>query len=151
MQKNEKTKKLKESERTLKPWTKPEDACFIIEGQRVSFHYKGIIKDLCLKNDSKTHRLLFLLSNGSLQEADVKSELCKQKTKPSDVVDYSNKALNRSIAQKGFVGVPSNVEFIKHDKIYRHYACNLKIHLSKKNFDKILLEQSLVDDRQNED
>jgi hypothetical protein len=92
-----------------------------------------------------------MISSGSLWETDIKKELCKKKTKPSDVVEYANKTLNRHIAQKGFVGVPPNVKFIEYDKMRASYACTLKIHPSKDEFDYAQLKQPLVDDRGTKD
>ncbi|MGA2070500.1 MAG: hypothetical protein ABSG97_04060 [Sedimentisphaerales bacterium] len=143
--------KFKRKDDKFQHWARLGDACFVLNDKPILFHFNDEIKDLCFGNESKTHRLLFMISSGSLWETDIKKELCKKKTKPSDVVEYANKTLNRHIAQKGFVGVPPNVKFIEYDKMRASYACTLKIHPSKDEFDYAQLKQPLVDDRGTKD
>ena len=116
-QSKKKTKKAEKSQKRFQPWTKSGDACFVIENNRVKFHYNNEIKDLKLKSESNTHRLLLLIRCGSLQPSEIKAEICPNTTnKASKVVDYANQLLNEKIAAVGFMGVPPNVEFIERDK-----------------------------------
>jgi hypothetical protein len=116
-----KTKPVKETEaekleRRFQPWTKSDDACFVIEGQRVQFHYKGKIEDLRLKNDSRTHELMFLFAaKNPLHQTDIKS-ICTKGTRPSDIVKFANEKLNERIAAVGFTDVPKNVEFVRYSQ-----------------------------------
>jgi len=122
-----KGKKTEPGEKRFQHWEAPCDACFIIEDNRIKFHYKDEIKDLKLKSESNTHRLLLLIRGGSLRPAEIKDEICRNTTnKASKVVDYANKLLNEKIAEVGFVGIPSNIEFIERDK-FGHYSASLKI------------------------
>ncbi len=134
--------KTPKTEKKFQLWKNPGDACFIIDDNRIKFHYKDEIKDLHLKNDSHTHRLMFLLQGGSLQSDDIKKELLTnaKKTRPYDVVRNANKVLNEKIAKAGFVGIPSNVEFIKYDKKFDSYSLFLKIH-TKEDFDTLQIQR----------
>jgi len=135
-----------EKEQKFQPWEKSGDACFVIDGNRIKFHYEGQIKDLKLKSDSNTLNLLVLLSSGSLQASELKDKLApKTENKASKIVDYANRLLNTKIAELGFSDVPSDVKFIGRDN-FGSYLLNLKIH-SKEDFERMQLEQPLVDDR----
>lgn len=135
-----------ENPKKYRPWASCGDACFIIEDNRIKFHYNNDIKDLRLKSESRTHKMLFLLKTGSLQSNEIKDKLCSAKTKPSKIVAYANKTLNEKIAMVGFVNVPKAVQYIKYDKVYSSYHSALKIWL-KEDFDRQELQQPLVDDR----
>jgi len=128
VKKTKKTKKVKKVEKKYKPWMDSGDACFIIEDNRIKFHYKNETKDLKLKSESNTHRLLLLIRGGSLRPAEIKAEICPNTTnKASKIVDYANKLLSEKIAKVGFVDVPPNIEFIKRDE-YGHYSASQKIY-----------------------
>ena len=50
------------NKKTFQHWANPSDACFIIDESRIKFHFSGEIKDLSLKSESNTHRLLLILT-----------------------------------------------------------------------------------------
>lgn len=137
--KKKKIKKPKKSEKEFQPWKNSGDACFIIENDRIKFHYQEQIKDLKLRKDSHTLNLLVLLSGASLQPSEIKNKICPDnKNKASKIVNYANKLLNKKIAQIGFVDVPTNREFIKRDN-FGHYCLSLKIH-EQNQFEQLQLQ-----------
>ncbi len=138
--------KSKEKKKKFQPWKNSGDACFIIENDRIKFHYQEQIKDLKLGKGSHTLNLLVLLSGASLQPSEIKNKICPDtKNKASKIVNYANELLNKKIAQIGFVDVPTNREFIKRDN-FGHYCLSLKIH-EKNQFEQLQLQGQLVDDR----
>jgi len=138
--------KSKEKKKKFQPWKNSGDACFIIENDRIKFHYQEQIKDLKLKKGSHTLDLLVLLSGASLQPSEIQNKICPDtKNKASKIVNYANELLNKKIAQIGFVDVPTNREFIKRDN-FGHYYLSLKIH-EKNQFEQLQLQGQLVDDR----
>lgn len=144
--KKKKNKKPKKSEKEFQPWKNSGDACFIIENDRIKFHYQEQIKDLKLKKGSHTLDLLVLLSGTSLQPSEIQNKICPDtKNKASKIVNYANELLNKKIAQIGFVDVPTNREFIKRDN-FGHYCLSLDIH-EQNQFEQLQLQGQLVDDR----
>lgn len=137
-----KADKAKKPEKKFKTWKNSGDACFIIEDNRIKFHYEDEIKDLKLRNESRPHELLFMLSSGSVSGKEIKKKLCTEKTKPYNVVRDSNQMLNNKIAKLGFEDVPQDVEFIEYDETYNSYSCCLKIH-HKEEFDRLAIQQSI--------
>jgi hypothetical protein len=118
------------------PWSKPGDACFIIDGARTLFHHDDVEKDLCLKSHSQTSDLLVMLQGGTLQSHDVKTKLCSEKTKPSQIVGRANQKLNDCIRKVGFTSLPDqNIEFIHYEARFDHYQRTLPIYASKDEFD----------------
>ena len=98
------------------------------------FHYKDKPTNLRLKAESNTYRLLRLLAGGSLQADEIQKQISPNTSnKASKIVNYANELLNKKIPMVGFVGIPSNVEFIKRDR-FRCYSSRLKIH-AKEAFD----------------
>lgn len=135
-----------EKEQKFQPWGNSGDACFIIENDRIKFHYQDQIKDLKLKYNSHTLNLLVFLNESSLQPSEIKEKICPNtKNKASKIVDYANELLNTKIAGLGFSDIPSDVEFIRRDN-FGHYFLSLKMH-RKEDFERMQLEQPLVDDR----
>jgi hypothetical protein len=135
-QNKKKPKKAEKSEKKFQPWKHSGDACFIIDGNKIMFHYKDIPTNLRLKAESNTYRLLHLLAGGSLQADEIQKQISPGKTnKACKIVDYANGLLNKKIPLVGFVGVPSNVEFIKRDR-FGSYSLSLKLH-TKESFDEL--------------
>ena len=128
------------------PWTNSGDACFIIDGNRIKFHYQEESKDLKLRSNSKTLNFLVLLNEGSLQANEIKEQLSPNTTnKAGKIVVYANKLLNEKIAIVGFVGIPSNVEFIKRGGFGQYELC-YKIS-EKEEFTYLQPEEEIIDDR----
>ena len=133
--KAKKTKTPKKTEKRFQPWTKSGDACFVIENNRIKFHYRGKFEDLRLKNDSRIHKLLFLFAaKNPLAQAKIR-EICTPRTRPSDIAKYANEKLNEKIVATGFADVPKSVEFIKYDKKHRCYGLWPKIQ-HREDFDR---------------
>jgi hypothetical protein len=141
------TRKAKKTEKKYQPWKNPGDACFIIEDNRVKFHYNGEIKDLRLKNASRTHKLFGWLVDGPVRSVQIERDICKEGTRPTDVVKFANRLLNEKIALLGFVGVPQNVRFIKHGDFTSDYQCTLPKYRSVEDMECAYLQEPLVDDR----
>ena len=133
-------------EQELTPWTNPGDACFIIEDNRIKFHLDGDIKDLRLKNDSRTHKLLFSFSAKNPLSGTQMQDICKGTTRPSDIVKYANKSLNKKLSALNLDGVPPNTLFIKYHIQTKEYGLSPKI-IHKSDLERKELEQPLIDDR----
>jgi hypothetical protein len=127
--------KAKKSERKFKPWKSPGDACFILDGNRILFHYNENPKDLSLKSHGKAQNLLVMLCGGVLQSCDVKSKLCSPRTKPIQLVTRANQQLNDKIRKLGFTGLPEyDIEFIRYNSRFDHYESALPIHACRDDF-----------------
>jgi len=129
-------------------WKAPGDACFLIEDNRIKFHYNGEIKDLRLKSESNTHKLLGWLQCGPSASQIINEKFCSKGTRPSDLVAYANKLLNDKIRAFGIVGVPENIEFIRYIKLRNEYESSLTIYPSRDEFDRDEIKQPLFDDRE---
>lgn len=129
-------KKKTADKKKFQHWANPGDACFVTENNKIMFHYKGDLKNLRLRAESNTFRLIRLLAGGSLQANEIKKQISPGTTnKACKIVDYANQLLNEKIPMVGFVGVPSAVEFIKQDR-FGSYSFSLKIY-PKEDFDEL--------------
>ena len=116
------TKTLKKTEKRFQPWRKSGDACFVIENNRIKFHYKKEVKDLRLRNETNPHKLLFLFAaKNPLPQVEIK-KMCKKKTRPSDIAKQTNTKLSEKIAAMALPGVPKNIEFVKYDDKSKCYG-----------------------------
>jgi len=117
-------------------WQNPGDACIIIDDHKILFHHGDKTKNLRLKSHTQTSDLLVMLQGGSLQSSDIKKDLCKGTTKPSQLVYRANRKLNDCIKKVGFKCLPDqDVEFVRYDKEFNHYTSFLPIHLSLEKFE----------------
>ncbi len=133
---NKKTTKANKAEKKFKPWNNPGDACFILDGNRILFHYNEMLKDLSLISHGKTQNLLVMLYGRTLQSCDVKSKLCSPGTKPIQLVIRANQQLNDKIRKLGFTGLPEyDIEFIRYNSRFDHYESALPIHACRADFD----------------
>lgn len=140
------TKKQAGKKKHFEHWPSPGDACFIIENERITFHYNGKIEDLRLKKDSNADRLIKYLQ-APVSGKIVKQVLCSRGTRPSDLKDQTNDQLNKKIVAVGFVMPMNNIEFIRYVDTRNEYECVLEIHRSRDDFMRSELEQPLVDDQ----
>ncbi len=145
----EKTKK-QAKKKNFEHWPSPGDACFIIENERIEFHYDGEIKDLKLKKDSNADQMIKYLQ-APVSGKIIKKILCSPGTRPSDLKDQTNEQLNKKIATVGFIMPMNNIEFIRFVDTRNEYECVLEIYQSRGDFTRLELEQSLVDDRRFKD
>ena len=117
-----KTKKAEKSEKKFQPWKNSGEARFVLESARIRFFYNGDTKDLNLSHGSRTYKLLYLfVAKNPLPQSEIK-ELCRTKTRPSDLVKAANDTLNKKIAALKLPDVPRNVEFIKFDNGSKCYG-----------------------------
>lgn len=145
-----KTKKQAGKKKHFEHWPSPGDACFIIENERINFHYDGKIEDLKLKKDSNADRLVKYLQS-PVSGKIVKQVLCSRGTRPSDLKDQANDQLNKKIVAVGFIMPRNNIEFIRYVDTRNEYECVLEIHPSRDDFMRSELEQPLVDDQKFKD
>jgi len=136
-------KKTKKKPKDFKAWNHPEDTCFVIEGNKIKFNHVGKLVDLRLKNDSQTHKLLFLLSSGSLTPSQIKKAISPDsQNKASKIVEYANVKLNKIIPRRGLPDIPSyDIAFILRDQ-NDDYCSAFKI-LERSQFDRMQIEQSM--------
>lgn len=109
------------------PWNGAGNACFVLDGARVKFWNGDALTDLKLRNNSKTHKFLPILSGGALSKAEVKKEICTQKTSPYDAVRDVNRLLNGKIKKLNIKKVPQDTAFVACDKRTGHYYSTLPI------------------------
>ena len=130
-------------------WKNPGDAFFIVDENRIKFHHKNQRKDLRLKRDSKTERLLKMLIECSVASDIVKKMLCTKGTKPTNLKHRANKLLNEKLRKLGFTDVPDNTEFVRFNRSCNQYELTLPGFSSEDDFEQWCLEQDtvLVDDR----
>ncbi len=145
-----KTKKQAGKKKHFEHWPSAGDACFIIENERINFHYNGKIEDLKLKKDSNADRLVKYLQ-APVSGKIVKQVLCSRGTRPSDLKDQTNEQLNKKIVAVGFIMPMNNIEFIRYVDTRNEYECVLEIHQSRDDFMRSELEQPLIDDQKIKD
>lgn len=129
-------KRVKAAATSFIPWRNPGEACFVIDGSRIKFWNGDDLKDIRLKNNSKTHLLLNLLSAGDLVKAEVKKAICTPKVSPFDAVRNINRTLNGKMKEINISNVPENVEFISRDEQTERYYSRLPI-MTMQEFNKM--------------
>ena len=82
---------------SFKPWDGPDDACFVLDGARVTIWNGDELRDLRLKSGSKADTLLPMLSAGALRKTEIKETIGTAKTSPYDTVRNVNRLLNEKI------------------------------------------------------
>lgn len=137
------------TENKFMEWKSPGDAFFVVDKERIKFHYKGETKDLKLKRDSKTEKLLKMLIKCNVAGNIIKEHLCTTKTKPSKLKQQANKLLNEKLRKVGFLGVPDNTEFVRFNSSCNQYELTLPGFPSTSKLEEWYSEHSaeLVDDR----
>ena len=141
-------KKKTANEKKFQHWANPGDACFIIDENRIKFYFSGEIKDLSLKSESNTHRLLLILTAvNSIEPSKLKQSICSDNTNTAaKVVAYANKLINEKIAKLNYASIPSNVEFIGRDK-FGWYKPQLLIY-HKTDFEDMIYRHKQVQEQE---
>ncbi|MGD0572291.1 MAG: hypothetical protein ABSB11_04655 [Sedimentisphaerales bacterium] len=111
----------REAKTKLHIWSGPRDANFLIKDNHVLFRCKEKKKDLRLRNESRTHKILFLFAAKNPLPANDIRDICKSGTRPSDIEKYANKLLSEKLVKLGFNDA-KDVRFIKYDSKSRCYG-----------------------------
>lgn len=119
--------KKQKTEKRFQIWQNPGDASFVIDGDRIMFYHGEKLRDLRIKNHSRAHKMLMVLTTGEVPATAVKTYVCSDGTKPSEAVRDIDRQLNDKIAKVGFTQVPLDTQFITHVRERNAYTCDLPI------------------------